>query len=774
MFLRAVRKELDNLSEQRVVIVRQGKQVIVRDKIYGVIKFIVKYKDLVKAGVSADPTAALAWGGAMAIIPFLQNVFQQDEDAATGFEDIGFLILQSNVVEHRLNELDQSEQHDPATSSLIERMEQEIVKLYATALRYQIRLLVHYQHGSLVRTGRDAVQADAWNEMLKDAQNANAKIAGGFTTLGSDMTLSELPAISEGVRALREQITESADDTRLDKLTCVGAALFDSREVEEHGGCLEGTQIETLNTIQSWVEDPDAPFVFWLHGLAGTGKSSIALTVAQRLHQRKPFATSEPPHSSLLLGASWFFNNNDKSRSSGTNLVTTVARCLASGVPRLRSHISKAIQDNLNVDNKSPSEQLHLLVRDPLLSLDEELFSPTRFLIVIDALDECSNARDILQLLQNLNLEKTKVQIRILVTSRKETYISKSFETILQGLYRSAHLEKIGSQSHVNDGHGVYAVEEAEVIGIDDISKFLKHTLSGIANTQEWPKDWLNTDKIERLRKMAGGVFLCASVACRFLDHELDEEDLDGRLQLILDGDDEFRETDGHQVHVFKKILEYHHVGRDGKRVKRERQKAADEIRLILGTIAVLLRPVSMASLGHFISKGEKDLKQQVAAFGAVVNIPEQDNGSLTLIHLSFSEFLLSEQCPSEFRVSPEEVHEMMLGKCIDLMKDGLCQDMCDLQHPGGLVEELAPVVVNNRIPQHLQYSCHHWIDHLENISEKSRNSFLGVDGIIYQFLREKPLVWLEALSLMRQMHVAILVMNRLKEMTEVCSSPQT
>ncbi|WAO97379.1 NACHT-N domain-containing protein [Fusarium falciforme] len=105
-----VRKELENLLEQRIVIFRQGKQVVDRDKIYGVIKFIVKYKDLVKAGVSADPTAVLAWGGAMAIIPFLQNVFQQDEDAATGFEDICFLILQSNVVEHRLNELRQSEQ----------------------------------------------------------------------------------------------------------------------------------------------------------------------------------------------------------------------------------------------------------------------------------------------------------------------------------------------------------------------------------------------------------------------------------------------------------------------------------------------------------------------------------------------------------------------------------------------------------------------------------------------------------------------------------------
>ncbi|WAO97380.1 NACHT domain-containing protein [Fusarium falciforme] len=364
--------------------------------------------------------------------------------------------------------------------------------------------------------------------MLKDAQNVNAKIAGRFTTLGSDMTLSELPAISQGVKALREQMTENADDTRLEKLTCVGAALFDSRGVEEHGGCLEGTQIKGLNTIQGWVEDPDAPFVFWLHGLAGTDKSSIALTVAQRLHQRKPFATSEPPHTSLVLGASWFFNNNDKNRTSGTNLVTTVARCLASGVPRLRSHISKAIQDNLNVDNKSPCEQLRLLVRDPFLSLDEELFSPIWFLIVINALNKCSNAKDILQLLQNLNLEKPKVQIRILVTSQKEIYISKSFEAVLRGLYRSAELEKIGSQSHVNDGDGAFAVDGAEVVGIDDISTFLKHTLSRIANTQEWPKEWLNNDKIERLRKMAGGLFLCAFVACRFLDHELDDEDLDG------------------------------------------------------------------------------------------------------------------------------------------------------------------------------------------------------------------------------------------------------
>lgn len=89
----------------------------------------------------------------------------------------------------------------------------------------------------------------------------------------------------------------------------------------------------------------------------------------------------------------------------------------------------------------------------------------------------------------NLNLGKPKVQMRILVTSRKETYISKYFETILQGLYRSAHLERISSQNHVRDSHSLHATEEVEEIGINNISKFLKHILSGITDTQQWPKD---------------------------------------------------------------------------------------------------------------------------------------------------------------------------------------------------------------------------------------------------------------------------------------------
>jgi len=45
--------------------------------------------------------------------------------------------------------------------------------------------------------------------------------------------------------------------------------------------CLEGTREELLKEICDWINDTeeDTPRIFWLHGPAGTGKSSIAHTL---------------------------------------------------------------------------------------------------------------------------------------------------------------------------------------------------------------------------------------------------------------------------------------------------------------------------------------------------------------------------------------------------------------------------------------------------------------------------------------------------------------
>ena len=46
--------------------------------------------------------------------------------------------------------------------------------------------------------------------------------------------------------------------------------------------CLDGTRVEILKEIVDWINNPDVnvPRIFWLHGQAGRGKSTIAHTVA--------------------------------------------------------------------------------------------------------------------------------------------------------------------------------------------------------------------------------------------------------------------------------------------------------------------------------------------------------------------------------------------------------------------------------------------------------------------------------------------------------------
>lgn len=81
-----------------------------------------------------------------------------------------------------------------------------------------------------------------------------------------------------------------------DKLPIVHEAIFDSWEDQHEEECLPGTRTDVLHQIREWAFSPQGPCIFWLNGMAGTGKTAIARTVAKLL--------SEPEVG--LLGASFF------------------------------------------------------------------------------------------------------------------------------------------------------------------------------------------------------------------------------------------------------------------------------------------------------------------------------------------------------------------------------------------------------------------------------------------------------------------------------------
>src|SRR6266536_2884799 len=76
------------------------------------------------------------------------------------------------------------------------------------------------------------------------------------------------------------------------KLPCADDAAFDSQLWEQKPQCLPETRVQLLRQIEAWSEMPNGPCIFWLKGMAGTGKSTIARTIANRLAKQRRLGAS--------------------------------------------------------------------------------------------------------------------------------------------------------------------------------------------------------------------------------------------------------------------------------------------------------------------------------------------------------------------------------------------------------------------------------------------------------------------------------------------------
>lgn len=136
----------------------------------------------------------------------------------------------------------------------------------------------------------------------------------------------------------------------LDKLPVAEGATFDSHAEEHNPTCLPNTRIELLRQIKEWADGPSAQCIFWLNGMAGTGKSTISRTVAQSFADKG------------YLGASFFFKRGETDRGNLSKFCTTVACQLVVQVAGLASSIKDAIEADPNIIGKAVREQFKKLI----------------------------------------------------------------------------------------------------------------------------------------------------------------------------------------------------------------------------------------------------------------------------------------------------------------------------------------------------------------------------------------------------------------------------
>jgi hypothetical protein len=127
----------------------------------------------------------------------------------------------------------------------------------------------------------------------------------------------------------------------LDRLPYATEAPFNSYAKQHEPVCLPDTRIDLLREIYNWADGQNERPIFWLSGLAGTGKSTVARTVAQYYFDKK------------RLGASFFFSRGGGNVSSASKFVTSIAVQLASSIPVLRQYISDAVIKGSNIASRS-------------------------------------------------------------------------------------------------------------------------------------------------------------------------------------------------------------------------------------------------------------------------------------------------------------------------------------------------------------------------------------------------------------------------------------
>lgn len=485
-------------------------------------------------------------------------------------------------------------------------------------------------------------------------------------------------------------------------------ASFDSHEEERNSRCLADTRVEIQDQIQDWVKTKDGKHMLWLKGMAGTGKSTIARTVAQS------FATQQK------LGASFFFKKGEGDRGNASRFVTTVATDLLKCVPEMKAGIRQAVDHEPNIAKKTLKTQFDKLIVQPLSEVKVISNIQQELVVVIDALDECDQKEDIRAIIQLLAQAKDMgpISLRVFVTSRPEPPIRLSFQQMPDEAYQELVLNEVATDTIARD-----------------VRLFFENELASIREQSSLDNSWPGEQETQTLVNMAVPLFIFAATVCRFLKEDCG--DPEERLSDILKYDiDAIPREDKTYLPILDPVF------------ARQTEKEKEKFREVVGSIILLEDPLSIDSIANLLNFTMAAVRFQLNSLHSVLEIPRDKKRPVRVLHLSFHDFLVDpkKRGNSPFWIDEREAHARIAKKCLQLMssRQGLRQNICDLPSSGTLRNEIEGWRVQQYLPPELRYACRYWVSHLRQ-SERNTCEYDELHG----FLRKHALHWLEAMSIM-------------------------
>jgi len=496
-------------------------------------------------------------------------------------------------------------------------------------------------------------------------------------------------------------------------------------------GCLKGTRKDVLLQIERWLMDEQDQRVFWLNGLAGTGKSTIAQTFAEI-----SFADGK-------LGASFFCSRDFEDRSNLQAIFPTLAFQLAYRYPQFREQLLQVLRANPDIGRETICSQLEKVIIGP--------FKATRIptLIIIDALDECKDEEPASALLSVLSRYTNEIpQVKFFITGRPELRIRSGF--------------RLESLRPITEVLKLHDVERSLVDG--DIKLFFRIRLTEIAKSRsdcDLAEDWPSSYDIDILCKKAAGLFIYASTVVKFVasQYHIPTE----RLTLII----LLPQSTAHEGKSGIDLLYTQVLDQGFRDADSDEQELYSRFKFVVGAVLLIFHPLSRKALSDLLKNcgTPSRISNTLRSLHSLLLVPNNEVDPIRIFHKSFPDFLTDPgRCKDErFFVDPPVHHVDVLFSCFDLMKKKLKKNICNLDDYATL-SEVKDLCARREacVGNALEYACRFWTKHLAKVPETGPH-VEGIQKAIDEFFTMRLLFWIEVLSIMGHLKVGVHAMDEIR-----------
>ncbi|KAF7973310.1 hypothetical protein HWV62_15637 [Athelia sp. TMB] len=467
--------------------------------------------------------------------------------------------------------------------------------------------------------------------------------------------------------------------------------------------CLRGTRLSILSILDAWARGADSERICLLEGVAGSGKTAVSHTVAEKLQ------------AAGLLVCAFFFSRDTASRRSPKNLFATLVRGLANRHPRVAEAIAEALDAEPALASASLSRQFDALILGPARHLPAD--RPAVF--VIDALDESITDDLDTQLLAILRDKAAQLppQVRILLTSRP-TRVIKAY---------------LSGQSHIV----AHSIDVHSVENKGDIDMYVDTQLRDEAILRNMVLTSPDETVIRDLKCLAEGLFVWIVTVCNFLRTAHRPRD---KLQALLS-------KSSQQGSPPEKKMDLLYAAILAECGDWEDDDFAKDYDLVMGTIMALKRPLSLTAL-RALHNGSLDLdaEQLLQRFGSVLTGFRDAYQPIRMLHSSFHEFVTDraahDASTTHFYLS-EKGHSGRLAElCVKTLNRELARSIAGT---GYLTEEQdgrqgIPTIVG--VSEQLVYGCAHWPSHLQDVETPQT-----IQAHIITLLSRHLVTWMEVVA---------------------------